>query len=108
MEQSAIQLIEVEISRNDRIKQQSKFEDRLVKIRNCLQLYFQRNISICGRTLVAKIMRIKKIIHSLFIIDIDMSLLNRLRLKINRSIWGFKPAKVKHTVMIGYIIQILG
>ena len=105
IEPSTLQLLGVEIGRDNRVKDKLNFEDRLVKIRNCLQQYSHRKMSICGRNLIAKTMGISKIIHTMSIMDTNISFLSRLQMEINRFIWSYKPAKVKHTVMIGGIKQ---
>ena len=50
-------------------------------------------------------MGISKMIHTLSIMDANISFVNKLQSEINRFVWGYKPAKVKHTVMIGNIKQ---
>ena len=37
--------------------------------------------------------------------DTNISFMNKLQSEINRFVWGYKPTKVKHTVMIGNIKQ---
>ena len=76
IEKSTLQLLGVEIGRDERIKDKKNFSDRLLNIRKCLQLYSNRNMSICGRNLVAKKMGISKIIHTLSITDTDNSFIN--------------------------------
>ena len=62
MEPPTLQLLGVGIGRDNRVKDKLNFEDRLVKIRHCLQQYSHRKISIDGRNLIAKTMGISKII----------------------------------------------
>ena len=101
VERVTIQILGVAISRCKVIKQKANFEDKIPKMNKQLQIYSGRDLSICGRILITKTFGISKFLHSLSIIDTNIDFQKTLQTHLNRYIWGYKPAKVKHCAMIG-------
>ena len=105
IERSTMSILGVGVGLNEIEKHNINFESKLPTITNLLQMYSQRDLSVCGKILITKTFGISKILHQLSIIDVNKSFLDRLQSELNKYIWGYKPAKVKHHVLIGENIQ---
>ena len=101
IERDTIKALGVHIGRNKEKLQEKNFVDKLPKIKGHLHIYSCRNISLCGRILITKTFGISKIIHPLTSAEIDKKHISTFQTEFNRYIWGYKPAKVKHSVLIG-------
>ena len=105
IERDTINALGVYIGRNKEKLQEKIFVDKLPKIKGHLHIYSCRNISLCGRILITKTFGISKIIHPLTSAEIDEKHISTFQTEFNRYIWGYKPAKVKHSVLIGDLKQ---
>ena len=105
IEQLTLNMLGVEIGRCETIKQSKNFEDKIPKMVNQLHIQSQRNLSLCGKILLTKTFGISKFIHQMSITDASKEVLEKIQCVLNKYIWSYKPAKVKHTVLIGNIYQ---
>ena len=82
----------------ERKEEQDKdnFYDKLVKLKNKLKKWSQRNLSWYGRILISKTYGISNFINSLSLMDAEQIILKTSQSELNNFIWRYKPAKVKH------------
>ena len=66
-----------------------------------MHIYSQRDLSIGGKILITKTFGISKLFHALSIVESNKTFLAKIQSEYNRYIWGYKPSKVKHNVLIG-------
>ena len=105
IERSTLNMLGVEIGRCEASKQLKNFEVRIPKLINQLHIQSQRNLSLCGKILLTKTFGISKFIHQMSITDPSKEVIEKIQCELNKYIWSYKPAKVKHTVLVGNISQ---
>ena len=105
IERDTLNALGVFIGRNNQKLQEKNFEEKLPKIKGNLYIYSCRDISLCGRILITKTFGVSKIIYPLTSTEIDKKYLNIFQTEFNKYIWGYKPAKVKHSALIGDLKQ---
>ena len=105
IEPLTLNMLGVEIERCETTKQSKNFEDKIPKMVNQLHIQSQRNLSLCGKILLRKTFGISKFVHQMSITDASKEVLEKIQCVLNKYIWSYKPAKVKHTVLIGNIYQ---
>ena len=101
VERYTLNMLGVEIGRSKDIKQQKNFELKIPKLINQLHMHSQRDLSLCGKILLTKTFGISKLIHPISITVSSKDVLDKIQTELNRFIWGYKPPKVKHTVIMG-------
>ena len=102
VEQNTFNSLGVCVGRNEYAKQNKNFADKLPKVKTLFQIYWQRDISICGKILITKTLGISKFTYPLTSTDnIYKQYIKILQTEFNKYIWGYKPAKVKHNALIG-------
>ena len=105
VETCTLNMLGVEIGRNEIIKQHKNFEQKIPKLVHQLHMNSQRGLSLCGKILLTKTFGISKFIHPMSIIDLNKPLSENIQAELNKYVWSYKPAKVKHTVLMGSIKQ---
>ena len=105
VERFTLNMLGIEIGRNEDIKQQKNFEHRIPKLINQLHIHSQRDLSLCGKILLTKTFGVSKLIHPISITTLNKDLLSKIQTELNKYIWSYKPPKVKHAVMMGGLSQ---
>ena len=105
IERFTLNMLGIEIGRNEVIKQQRNFEHKIPKLINQLHIHSQRDLSLCGKILLTKTFGISKLIHPMSITTLNKDVLSRIQTELNKYIWSYKTPKVKHTVMMGDLSQ---
>ena len=79
IERSTMSILDVGVGLSKIEKHNINFESKLSTITNLLQMYSQRDLSVCRKILITKTLGISKILHQLSIIDVNKSFLDRLQ-----------------------------
>ena len=103
IERKTINMLGIEIGRCKITIQTKNFLDKIPKMIKQLHMHSSRNLSLCGKILLTKTIGISKFIHPMSIIDMSDDTIKNIQSQLNQFIWSYKPAKVKHKVMIGDI-----
>ena len=74
--------------------------DKIEKLKQILNMWGARNLSLIGNTLAVKSVGILNLIHSMTNISCAIKTLVNVQQVVNEFIWGNKPSKVKHSSMI--------
>ena len=77
-----------------------KFEQKLASMKTLLNIWYPRNLTLYGRITILKNLALSKLIYNIFMLSFPSSFINTVNQAIKFFIWG-KPAKGKHTTMIG-------
>ena len=76
--ENVIKILGIYFSYNNKIEQEKKFLNRIVKIQNILKLWKLRNLTIEGRIVVFKSLAISKLIHLALVTEISKIIINLL------------------------------
>ena len=101
IERETINMLGIEIGRCQKTIQAKNFEDKIPKMIKQLHIHSSRNLSLCGKILLTKSIGISKFIHPMSIVDMSDETVKKIQSQLNQYIWSYKPAKVKHTVLVG-------
>ena len=104
IERSTMSILGVGVGLNELEKHNINFESKLPTITNLLQMYSQRDLSVCGKILITKTFGISKILHQLSIIDVNKSLLDVKLMNIS-SCFVFQEIDLYILCMCMYIIS---
>ena len=86
----------------DRTKcNERNFNNKIHKMKQKLNMWSQRGLSLIGKVLISKSMGISNLIYSLSCVVSSKGDLNKAQQIVNDFIWKQKPAKIKHNVLIG-------
>ena len=86
----------------DRTKcKERNFDNKIHKMKQKLNMWSQRGLSLIGKVLISKSMGISNLIYSLSSLVSSKGDLNKAQQIVNDFIWKQKPAKIKHNVLIG-------
>jgi len=72
----------------------------LVKIRNCLHIWSQRQLSLFGRIEIAKTLGISRLIYIMTLLPSPgVEYLNNIERELTSFIWNYKPSKIRANVI---------
>ena len=78
-----------------------EWTSKIAKLRNILDSWKKRNLSIFGRVTVLKSLALSQIIHAIIVDSIPKDILCKLNRMVYEFIWGSKVERVKRSILIG-------
>ena len=84
-------------SYNDEIVYNKNFEQKLIKMKSLLNLWYPRNLTLYGRITILKSLAISKLVYNTSALTFGHAMVNQA---ITQFVWN-KKAKIKHRTMIG-------
>ena len=85
---------------SDEVSHQKNFEQKLTSMKNLLNIWYPRNLSLYGRITILKTLALSKLIYNTSMLSFPHSFVKTVNQTIKSFIWR-KTAKIKHTAMIG-------
>ncbi|KAL9960119.1 hypothetical protein ACROYT_G033528 [Oculina patagonica] len=85
---------------SDEVSHQKNFEQKLTSMKNLLNIWYPRNLSLYGRITILKTLALSKLVYNTSMLSFPYSFVKTVNQTIKSFIWG-KTAKIKHTTMIG-------
>ena len=93
-------MLGIYVGRGKEEKQQLNFYNKILEMNNVLRMWSQRDLSLCGRILTTNSFGISNLVYSLSMMDADRDVITSAQRELNRFIWHYKTAKVKHSAMM--------
>ena len=84
----------------DEVSHQKNFEQKLTSVKNLLNIWYPRNLSLYGRITILKTLALSKLVYNTSMLSFPYSFVKTVNQTIKSFIWG-KTAKIKHTAKIG-------
>jgi len=85
---------------NDEIVYNKNFEQKLIKMKSVLNLWYPRNLTLYGRITILKSLAISKPIYNSSVPTFPKKFVAMVNQAITQFVWN-KKAKIKHRTMIG-------
>ena len=79
------------------------FDEQLVKMKNVLNLWSGRRLSILGRIAIVKRLQLSKLVYNCSVLDTPTDFANEVNKVIFPFIWNFKPDKIERNTLTGPI-----
>ena len=89
------------IGRDVKTSIEKNFTDKLTKMKKQFNIWSGRNLTIFGKILISKTFGISNLVYSMTMIDTPIDILENAQKETNKFIWNNKPAKIKHSTLIG-------
>ena len=98
--QSCIKILGIHISYNKEIMLEKNFTEKIRQIKQCLNLWKQRDLTIYGKILLLKTFALSKILYPATVLCMPDPILNDLQSLSYIFLWNGKPHKVKKNVIV--------
>ena len=79
------------------------FDERLAKLKNVLNIWSSRHLTILGRIPIVKNLALAKLVYSCSVLNVPAEFVKEVNSSIFSFIWNFKPDKIKRKTLIGPI-----
>ena len=76
------------------------FEERLVTLKNVLNLWTTRNLTLIGRICIVKTLAISKLVYNTSVLKVPQNFAEKVNDICFKFIWNFKPDKVKRQTIV--------
>ena len=93
-------MLGIYVGRNKDKLHKANFLDKIEKLKQVLNMWGARNLSLIGKILAVKSVGISNLIYSMTNMSCDIKTIVNVQQVLNKFVWGNKPSKVKHSSMI--------
>ena len=93
-------MLGIYMGRNKDKLHKANFLDKIEKLKQVLNMWGARNLSLIGKILAVKSVGISNLIYSMTNMSCDIKTIVNVQQVLNKFVWRNKPSKVKHSSMI--------
>ena len=101
VEKGSFNNLGVHIGRDVEAAIEKKFNDKVTKMKRKFNIWSGRNLTIFGKILISKTFGISNLVYSMTMTNTPTYVLENAQKEINKFIWNNKPAKIRHSTLIG-------
>ena len=101
VEKGSFNNLGVHIGRDVEASIENNFNDKVTKMKRQFNIWSGRNLTIFGKILISKTFGISNLVYSMTMTNTPTYVLENAQKEINKFIWNNKPAKIRHSTLIG-------
>ena len=91
----------IDLTYNEEVSYKKNFEQKLTSMKSILNIWLPRNLTLYGRITILKTLGLSKLIYNTSMLSFPPNFPVLVKQIISDFVWNSKPAKTKHTTMIG-------
>ena len=91
----------IDFTYNEEVSYKKNFEQKLTSMKSILNIWLPRNLTLYGRITILKTLGLSKLIYNTSMLSFPPNFPVLVKQIISDFVWNSKPAKIKHTTMIG-------